>query len=166
MGVKRWFVDLYIGHVQKVALRNREHVRDMQVETGRLDASVIRVDIFSQNVKDRGFTKQECWTYFVRVKDGAAERLPESDRWDVRILTDGPTLWAFARGETRQTMADGTVKVIRPFTPRDAQRMGRLETDGPTSALRNLFLVERKVLPELARELRLPELPNATVEPA
>ncbi len=161
MGMKRWFADLYMEHVRKVALRNREHVREIQLESGRLAESVIRIDIFSHNVKDRGFTKQECWSYFMRVKDGEAERLPPMARCDVRVLTDVPTLWAFASGETRQTMGDGSVKVIRPYTPRDAQRMGRLETDGPTSALKNLFLVERKVLPELARELRLPEMPSA-----
>ena len=158
---KRWFVDRYVAHVRARAAKHADKVREIQAEASRQEEQVIRFDVFSDDVRQRGLIQQEVYSYVVRVeKSGVIADLPLSTPFDVRVLTDVSTLWGFANGYTNITQQDGKRRRIDPFTPRDAIRLGLMETDGSGSALKNLYLLERRVLPQLADELKLPRPPD------
>ncbi len=159
-GIKKRFVDLYLNHLMRVAEKNASLVREMQEDSDRKKEMVIRVDAFEADVRKRGYIPQEITTRVFRIRDGRLEQLPEGTKdYEAVVMTDYPTLRAIASGEAQAVRPDGTVKVVRPFTPRDAVRMGRLTADGPASVISNLFLLERTVLPRLADELKLPKPP-------
>ena len=158
---KRRFVDRYVDHLRARATKNADKVRELQAESSRLEEQVIRFDVFSDDVRQRGLVQQEVYSYVVKVgRDGHIAVLPVSTRHDVRVMTDVPTLWGFSNGRIDLALAGGGRKRVDPFTPRDAVRLGLLETDGSGSALKNLFLLERRVLPTLADELKLPKPPD------
>lgn len=156
---KKYFVDKYLTHLMRVAEKNASIVRDIQSKAGRMDEMVIRVDAFEADVRKRGYIQQEITTRVFRIRQGYLERLPDDTRYDAVVMTDYPTLRAIATGECQTVRPDGSVKVTRPFTPRDAVRMGRLTGDGDASVISNLFLLERTILPRLADELKLPKPP-------
>ena len=152
----RAFADAYVSHLQKLAQRHREKVQKLQHDASRNKEMVVRFDVFSSDVRERGILPQECYTYVFRMRaDGTPEKLPIGTPTDARVFTDVPTLYGFSRGEYRMALRDGGTKTIRPFLPMDAVRLGLLETDGDVPALKQLFLLERKVLPSLAEELKL-----------
>jgi hypothetical protein len=158
---RKAFADAYVRHVQKKAAQHADKVRELQAEASRTDEQTIRFDVFDQDVRQRGLIEQQVYSYVVRVeKTGHLVVLPPATPHDVRVMTDVPTLWGFANSRMDLTLTDGGRKRIEPFTPRDAVRLGLLETDGSGSALRNLFLLERSVLPRLAGDLKLPSPPD------
>ena len=124
--LKRRFVDFYVNHIRKRAARHADKVREMQAEASRQEEQVIRFDVFSDDVRQRGLIPQDIYTYVVRVeRTGHITMLPETTPHDVRILTDVPTLWAFASGyaytdDGGSGGGRGSRRKIEPFTPRDA----------------------------------------------
>ncbi|MBF6555553.1 MAG: hypothetical protein IVW52_05175 [Acidimicrobiales bacterium] len=157
--VKRGIVHAYVAHMQRVANRHAEDIREMQAEAGRDKRLLIRFDAFESDVTKAGFVPQVVFTHFVRVNDGRLEHVERSDAWDGRVKTDVPVLVGIRDGYMDKRLPDGTVEHIEPFTPRRAWLMGHILTEGDASMLANLLLFEKRVWSELLNEIKPPRKP-------
>ncbi len=151
------FVNWYAEHLQKKAQKKVDKIRQVQSETGRLAEQVIEIQIYGMDLRQRNRIQQEVWVRRYRfLKDGTYQVLPVGPtRPDSRIYTDTPTLIGVAYGHQQSVKEDGSIVSREKFTVYDALRLGHIDYDGETTALRNLALLQKKILPELARELKL-----------
>jgi hypothetical protein len=151
---KRVFVDWYVRRAQRRANARADEIRDIQAETGRTERKVLKFVIYEEDMRT-GRVQQMHWTYVMRVRDGYVEFMPPETSPDNTVTTDFPTLYGISVGEFTQILPSGKERVIHNFDPFDALRIGRLETDGDSSVLTNLFLFKTKIAPSLLEELRV-----------
>ena len=163
-GVKRWFLDRYFSYVEGQANKKREKIRELQAQSGMKKERVVRYDISEADVQIRGSPKHRV-TAMVHA-DGRFERVPDVPNPDIVVRTDLPTVWGIATGRYVQTLRDGSKKVHEKFTVFDAVRIGKVEWEGTTSALQELMLLEKRILPEFIEALRLPPEAMAGGAPA
>jgi hypothetical protein len=158
-GIKRRIANAWVGHLQRVANKHAEEVRELQAETGRNRRLLIRFDAFEHDVTRRGFIDQEVYTYFVRVDEGRVEIARGADAWDGQVMTDVPTLIGLQQGRMVKVV-NGADVVIQPWTPKRAWFAGRILTNGDATMLSNLLLMERRVWEELLHEIKSAAPPN------
>ena len=151
--VRRGIAHAWANHLQKVANRHADEVRDLQTESGRTKQLLIRFDAFEEDVTRRGIIQQEVYTYFFRVVDGRLRMEPESATWEGHVMTDVPVLVGLQDGYMDKQVNGGSV-LIKPFTPRRAWLMGRILTEGDATLLSNLLLFEKRVYGDLLGEIR------------
>lgn len=153
---KKRIIDGYLRHIQKSAAADADKIRALQLESNRTAEQVIKLDVWEKDVKQRGIIDQALFVYRVQLVDGNPNIMESGPTfpYDIRVVTDVPTLMGFMRDEIDRVFPDGTVRRLKPFRPMDALRIGTLETDGRGSALKNLTLLEKTVFPQLARTLK------------
>jgi hypothetical protein len=153
--LKKPFLDMYFRYVQGRANRRSDKVRQLQQESGRTDMQVIRIIVYNDDVR-ASRAQQSAYMRTFRVRDGVLEYLDDRERPDAVILSDFPTIYGIANGRYVQVFPDGTRKVHENFGAFDALRLGKMECEGDQSVLSNLYLFERRVAPEILKEIRLP----------
>ena len=147
------FIQWYAARQMAKANRNRDKIRQAQAESGRTEKVVQRYEVYSEDVRHRTDWQQDIYVFTVVVDDGRVVPLANNTRPDVTIRTDVPVVQGLASGHFTAKVG-GAVKVYDNFTPWDAVRLGRLESDGKVLLMRNLYLLD-KVMPDLAHELRI-----------
>lgn len=153
--VKKAFLDRFIGSAHRKVSSERDTVRQLQIETGRTAERVIALLVYELSVKHRDVVKQSRFDYNVSIQDGEAVFLDGSPDADLVVRTDLPTILSLMRNELKVENPGSEPKVIKPFRPTDALRLGLLETEGRATALKDLMLLERTVIPRLGAKLGL-----------
>lgn len=160
-GAKRRIAHAWAGHLQRVANKHADEIRELQTESGRDKKLLIRFDVFECDVKRRGLIQQQVYTFFFRIVEGRVQMCAESAQWDGHVLTDIPVLVGLQDGYMDKRLPGNSgVERIEPFTPRRAWLMGRILTEGDATMLSNLLLFEKRVWEEMLREVRSPPGPN------
>jgi hypothetical protein len=161
-GLMSGFVNWYAEHLQRKMEKKVDKIRQIQNETGRLQEQVLEIHVYSMDVRQKDRVPQQVWVRrYQFLKNGSYRIIPlNSGRADCRIYTDTPTLIGVAYGYQEVAKPDGTVISRKKYTAYDALRLGHLTYDGEATALRNIALLQNKLLPEIARELKL--VPDST----
>lgn len=150
--VVEWYAERLQRKVQKKSVR----IREIQAETGRTMEQVLEIHVYAMDVSQRDRVPQDVWIRRYRfLRDGTYDIVPPGTRADCRIFTDLPTVTGIAMGHTNSVTREGAVIAREEFTVYDALRLGHIDYDGNATALRNLNLLQKKLLPEIARELKL-----------
>ncbi len=150
------FMDWYAGRMQRKAQSSAEKIRTIQGDTGRTREQPLELVVYSMDVRHRNRIKQDAWVRTYRFRaDGTTEVLAPGTGVDAIVMTDFPTVAGIARGKQDRVTRDGTVIHDIEFTVFDAVRLGHVVWEGNSTALRNLVLLQERIMPELARELRI-----------
>jgi len=155
-GIKRWFLERYFNHLERQANRRREKIRQLQTQSGMRRERVVRYEISEADVQVRGMAKH-TFTAVVGA-EGEFRRVADVPFPDIVVRTDFPTIWAIAKPPHRyvQALRAGGKKVHENFTVFDAVRIGKIEWEGTSSALQELMLLDRRIIPEFIEAMRLP----------
>ena len=148
----RVIFDWYMDHLIARSKAKNAKFRELQMKANRTGAKVMRYVIFDDIHNPEKTT--DMITYTVRVVDGSLERLPDEVKPDVTIYTDVPTVYGIMNNRA-VIYPNGKEQVISPFGVWDGVRLGRIVWDGETTALKDLYLFDRNVLPLIEEQLRI-----------
>lgn len=149
----RVFMDWYVDRIIYRSRKKADRFRELQASAGRSGDGVMKYVIFDD--MKLPLDGQTPLMYTVQVKDGAVSRVPDSVAPTVTVYTDMPAVYGIINNETKIYVAGGRQQTISPFGIWDAVRLGRLKWEGETTALKDMFLFDKKVLPMIMDELRL-----------
>lgn len=151
----RMFMDLYVDRLIYRSHRKADKFRTLQASANRSGDQVMRYVIY-EDIKSP-LDRQTPLIYTVQVKNGVLVRVPNTETPTVTVYTDMPAVYGLINDQTKIYVGNGVQKTISPFGIWDAVRLGRLRWEGETTAMKDMFLFDKQVLPMIMEELRLAE---------
>ncbi len=148
------FVDFYVNHIEKKAMRRREVIRTLQEEAHRTAGRVVRVYVW-EDLPTREAAPQNVFAYTYKVVHGEAVRLPNATPANVTVMTDAPTVHGIGKGRYVRLFRGQRPYVREPFTPLEAVAMGLIKWTGEAGALKDFYLLVRKVWPLIEEDLHV-----------